>query len=393
MDKIDQLLQKIQANEAAIFNLNSASYFDQAVQHLADFSFKGEIDKDVFYITQIEQVLRMDEKGNKVPYMLSDDEREKLYCTGKLRTIGPWEAYKSVHWSINLKTRYVIAFECTNVNLSKSPKDIYGELYSKSQTRIEGQKPIDNKKHEFSLKDNESKAAEVISKIIDIANYSKTHTISDFNFDNKINQNMAVYFGTTEDAIMDDIYKETSAPKIIKAPFTYKRIPRVLGLNDKGKTIELSEKLNRLVKVIQGVDYNELDFSELKANKQPREYKDFIVESFDNAKDAQDVFYSLIEAVNLNPPKTRDHTDPVKILSVEKHFMSNRWQTFENKTPEEAAAKKAEKAAEQYAKENTKFIVKTTKVLGKVIVWLEVWERGIVYYITNNWDHRVFEEY
>lgn len=349
--KLDQLLSNLKTQKQEIYTFKThESDLLNAIENLA---FLGELDKKNFYFMQIPQIWKTDENNKKVLHTLTDDELDEFYFYKGVNSLGEISIASCFLWFINLEKSYIRLF-CVSDVADKdfldfnNPKDSYGKAY---EYFSQGNKLIQS--YEFLIKDLEENdpIRITISKLITVVNCSSILNISE-EFDSRNKQNVALYWGNLHhyDRLIDDIHQETAEIEYIQAVKP-----------------DLKENLDfnkNLLDVINGPSYEELDYDDFS-------YK----ATFDNAYQAENHFYSIIEFLN----ETKCPFD--KIEKLEKHYLSGLWPMCTT-----------EEESEELNESLQKFEVGVTKFQDKYAVKLEVWEMGIVYIITNIWSPKIVKK-
>jgi hypothetical protein len=188
---------------------------DKVMTNFKELCFLGQIDKDSLYVSMLHQIIDPESGGAGKIHDLTFDEMNEFYLTGAVRYPG-YHPYAWTFWFINLEKEYVKVFTSFHGDKRKSPKDNYGIAYEHDQTKqwIQGTNKVTM--HEFLIKDSPYK--EIFDKLLDIIRYSKNHEIDFADFDKKIYQDMRQYFGMIDGVKVDDVYKETMRPELIRTP-------------------------------------------------------------------------------------------------------------------------------------------------------------------------------
>lgn len=359
MTKLDNLLEQFDELDKKTFNYNRD--YKEVIRQLSELSFVGEIDHNNFYLTLLEQIFVTDKEGMHL-ITLNDDQREQFYTKGYISSYETFKIANSLHIFINSEKNYVQVFlQKGFLQKFSSPKDDYGLLYEKSlkngnkSASFDDSQSIEKAEFVVSNLDSDDPGKEVYEKLIKVLRLSKTNAIDTSNFDLKVNQNMSKYWGNLNHNkdLIEDEYQETERPEIIKIPHSHKKF--VVSADQE------------IMSILEHAGFDEID------------YDNGLTRTYDTLRDAEAVFYSVIDYINTAAlaPVVHPTASPQKIVSVEKHYLSNKWPT---------AADDAE--YEKQKKELTKYTFSMTKFHDTNIVKLEVWEMGSVYIITNVWDRR-----
>lgn len=347
MSKLDNLIEAINEYTDGVFDYNKQLH--ELMDQFNELSFIGEIDHGIYYLTQVEQIYKCDSNGCDQLYTLTYEERENYYKTGKLpKEICCYKIASSVHWYVNPKEKFVKVFVNRNTIKSLStPKEDYGKIYE------EFSKKKWSETAQFKLDEiDDNVVRNTFNKIIKVMEFSKMHELPNGDWDFKVQQDMAKYWGNISQHIVDDEYQETLRPELIKIPH-------------KHKTVSMMNH-SSFIDLLMSPGFDDIDWDNI---------GNFNI-SFDNALEAENFFYSAIDYINNARIKPTVHPtrEPQLIKKVEKHYLSGKWPTAA--TQEEAY---------ELEKKLTKYEVNVTKFHDDIVIRMQVWEFGIVYFVTNLW--------
>lgn len=354
MSKLDDLLNKFDELDARTFNYNRD--YKEVLRQLNELSFLGEIDHGSYWITMVQQVYEIDEKGFRNLRDLSDEDREVFYTKGYIPEVDKFDLASTLHIYINAKEQYVQVFVSRGlITKIASPRDDYGkvfEIYNKENLR----RPTEKAEFVISELSDDDPAKETYTKLIRLFELSKMNTIDVHKFDLKVYQNMSLHWGnlTHDEQLIDDEYQESARPERVKIPQPHKHWD---VKTDK-----------ELLSILNGPGFDEIDYK-----------NNGLTRSFGTITNAQSQFYSTIEYINNMqfPPKVHPTADPQTITYLEKHYLSGKWPIA-----------KDEAEAAELNKNLRKYEFSVTKFHDTIVLKLEVWEMGIVYVLTNVWDAR-----
>jgi hypothetical protein len=329
MTYLDEILSDIHAIEKTIFDFDTE--LEKTMRKIEEIGFIGQVDHNVLYMSILHQI-RNDKSGEI--HTLTKEEADQYYETGDIVGWDYFEPFAWTFWFFNMDKNYIKALVSFHADGTKTPKENYGIMYNDLKPNIVTKIP---RKVIYETTINTSGFTEIWNKLKEVIQYGKNNEIKTGGFNKKVMYDTATYFGTRKqdvESILDDEYKETMRPEILKIPM--KHIPQDIT-ND-------VPTLN----IIRGTNFKQIDFE-----------NDGLVKDFDNIADLNSYLYSLIDYVNSHVEKDLGNQH---IRFVEKHY-------FSNKLPFE---------------DSTKFYkVKITKFLGALAIEAEVAEFGVYYRISN----------
>jgi len=340
---VDEILEQIKKDENRIFTLEKD--FDNVINLIGNISFLGEIDYNNFYFEMLHQIRNKCEDEIKD---LTQTEADEFYMTGNIIGNTGFEPFAWSYWYLNLEKKYVrvyVSYEGMNNN---SPKVNYGLVYEKHNSKYCSYVP--SSKIFKEIKIEESPHKEMWEKLITLIQYSKTNEISMGDYELKVHRNLSKFWGACKECdILDDKYKETSPPEIVKIPKKYEK-----------KDLTTNRKI---LNVIDGASFLEVNFQNGYTIK------------YSTAKEALAWTYSIADYIN-NNDQYKQH------IHLEKHYFNNAWTN--NNSIEEMNQKRIE---------NTKFELRICKFLDKVVIETEIAEFGICYTISNFWGNKIIEHF
>jgi hypothetical protein len=364
LNKIDELKNKIDAERYSVFDFDRPDWQQRILVNFNELCFLGQLEKDNLYVTMLHQVLQdncpQEGEGEGVVRNLSLEEMNEFYLTGDISSLQDaensrtWKPFTWTFWFINMEKKYVKVFTSFQGGRCKSPKENYGDAYEMLETKVVA-RPTDNKvMHEWQI-DFNPMFKEVLEKLIDIVQYSKTHEIVFADFDKKVHQDMRKYWGMINNkGFVDDEYVETMPAEVIKIPFKHEKV--------------LIRQDTTLTNNLKGEGYLEINFP-----------KNGIIRSFKTLRELNNYYFSLVEFINDNNETLNVKQ---KINSVEKHYLSNKWPIANN-----------DEEAEENKKKYTLYKISAQKFGKGIVVQADVQEYGICYTLTNFWDHKFCEHF
>lgn len=348
MTKLEILKRQIDEKLDKSFTLDKC--VDRYMDQISELCFMGEIDHEIFYMQQLEQVLLL---PDYTIYNPTIGQLNEFYLTGNIKDIV-FRPLWSIHWFVNMEKKYVKCFAGHEMDLTKSPKDNYGKIYNKLTPKDAGANPNHMFVKEFEIKDSEHE--QIWNDLIAAVKWSCTNNIEFGDFDKKVQQNLSQHWGRYQkDGFVDDEYLQTLRAEVIKLPVKHSKV-----------NINKDLKVKRL---INGMSFKVKDWND---------ENNTITRDFETFKECSDYFYSLIEYVDKTAPERKDSTKQKTKVLVKRYF-SNKWPSIEPTGDAEAD----ELAAKEQSKKLTKFKVYITKYNETVYFKMEVWERGIVFEICN----------
>jgi hypothetical protein len=361
MTTLDEILSDIHAVEKAIFNFPDELEITMA--KIEQLGFRGQVDHNAMYMSMLHQI-RNDKTGEI--HTLTLEEADQFYNTGDVVGWDYFEPFAWTFWFFNMDKNYIRALVSFHADAKKSPKENYGIMYNELKPNVARQikRPVI---YETTI--DTSGYSEVWNKLKEAVQYGKNNIIKKGGFADKIEYDTATVFATkrnTVENLVDDEYKETMRPEIIKLLIETTRMENVkVELPEGGERIEnkmvtswtksnfkhgsydVEDDLDVLA-VIRGASFKQIDYE-----------GDGYIKEFGNITDMNSYFYSIIDYINEH--KNELPLNGQVIPAVEKHYLSN-------KLPFEDGTKL--------------YRVKMTKFIGKFAMEAEVAEFGVYYTIS-----------
>ena len=360
MSKLDTLLEQFDDLDRQTFNYNRD--YAEVMRQIDELSFIGEIDKNDYYLSLLEQIFVKDpEDGNWDLITLTDEQREEFYLNGSISAYPDgFRIASSLHIYLNSKEKYVQIFASKGIiEEFGDPKDDYGKVYTE-YNKNQAQRQAERAEFRIPELKDDDQGKIVLTKLLKVFERSKSNTINVHDFDLKIKQDMSECWGNLQHnkRLIDKEYQETNRPEII----TMKQIE-----DYKYKKYEVLADYD-LKHTLLGPGFDEIDYD-----------NNGLTKNFNTLFEAESYFYSIIDFINKGNIKPEVHplNSPQHIDFVEKHYLSDKWPM---------ARDEAESA--RLEEELTKYVVSVTRFHDEIALKLEVWEMGIVYIVTNIWDRR-----
>jgi hypothetical protein len=340
MAYLDDIINEIHAIEDSIFKFNDET-IKTIMERIQNIDFQGQVDHNVLYMVILHQVIK---KCKGTIHTLTREEAEEFYLTGKIEKYCGWEPFAASFWFFNFDKNYIRGLLSYNANMNKLPKENYGILYNELKPHVVAKIP---RQVVYETWIEKSEYEDTWNKLKEIIIFGKNNIINTGNFCKKVTYDTAVYYGPNvdkvnkdEDFLLDDEYKDTLRPELIKIP--QKHTPQDIR-NDL-----------KVLYIIRGASFKQIDFE-----------GDGYTKEFDNIPDLNSYLYSLIDYVNSGVEKDaegNEYLNGQQITCLEKHYQSN-------KIP---------------MGDSTKFYkLHITKFLNKIVVEAEVAEFGIYFKLTN----------
>jgi len=333
MAYLDEIINDINSIEDSIFQFDRE--LENTMKKIENIGFLGQVDHNVLYMAMLHQV--QNNKG--VIHTVTPEEAEEYYSCYHISKWCGFEPFAWTLWFFNMEKDYIRALVSFNADKNLSIKDNYGNMYNELKpnvvTKIPRRMIYETKIHCTEYKD-------IWLKLKEVVKYGKNNEIPNGGFNKKVFYDTARYFGDRPQdkaTLLDDEYKSTMPPERITLPV--KHIPQDIRYDVKA------------LKIIRGASFLQIDFE-----------KDGYIKKFDNIKDLNSYFYSLIDYINSGVEPEIQHIIPY----LEKHYFSNKL-GFNN--PEKV------------------YKVKMTKFLECIVVEAEIAEFGI-YYRISNWNGKEF---
>jgi hypothetical protein len=368
MAYLDDIINEIHAIKDNIYKFNDNG-IKELIERIENVSFQGQVDHNVLYMAMLHQITN---ECTGELHTITAEEAEEFYVTGMIKEYHGWKPCSASFWFFDMDRNYVRAYISYNADMNKLPKENYGILYETLKPKVIQQlhMPIVYE----SLTEN-SEYAETWRKLKEIIKFGKNNLIHTGNFCRKVTYDTATYFGTKEigntstNSLLDDEYKETARPELIKLPVSHKNI-NVITITGDGK----DPHRNNLLSVINGPSYSTIDF----------ETFGYIKSDFKKLIDLNAFMYSLIDYINNGAQAVLNGQ---KITCLEKHFFSNQIEvpaddSFDFENPDKTENTSKLDATKLYK-------ISVTKFLNKIVIEAEVKEYGI-YYKISNFNGKVF---
>ncbi|MBR6611975.1 MAG: hypothetical protein IKK93_06985 [Campylobacter sp.] len=384
MAKIDDILNKIQELKNNTFNWNRD--LNDVVQRLNDLNFNAEIDHGNYYVTTLEQIWLLDVPKEQIQagenlHTLTPEEREWYYKYNNFRDIERFTIAVSTHWFINAREQYVrVLINRDKLKNLTNPKEDYGNLYTIYNSN-ENKNPQEWVEFKLTkLEDQYAELRETLEKLMTIFEYSKKHRTRLHDLDHLVRYDVAQYFGNKDGHMIDDEYKETAAPELIKVQAPHRKVDvskeyDFVNLIKNPGFDEIKWPTSDDVGIYTFDERHEpIEFSTSTTGRKISRDTNSITFSFTNKRDADNFLFSAIEYINNNNSgvKPNIHDKPIKINMLEKHYLSNKW----------PMANSQEESVE-LERTLTHYFVSITKFHDTPIFKEEIWENGIVFEVTN----------
>lgn len=354
MSKLEDLVNAIQTREDSYFDLHED--WNTFLDLLSELDFTGEVyNEEEAYLQTLVQVKRCDSVlANKYKddvkelYTLTADDAKEFYTTKVLTPVKEFLTDTSVHMFLALKKKIVICYVGRNMDFNKTAKENYGILFQRNQPKYYDKQPPKAVVAKVNLNScTDEKTVKVLEGVITALDYGRENHIKAF--EQIISYPHSMIWGVDGkkvNVLTDEPMLETQRAEYVTLPVAHKSIASV-AYDDE------------FLAVVGGACFETLNYAD-----------NGIVRTYNTEKAAKDVFYTIIDYINNKYDQG--------IEKLEKHYYSNKWPIA--KTEAEAEANRAK---------YTKYEVSVSKVTGNIIcVKLEIWNRGVVYDITN---HNYFE--